>query len=606
MNNPEKKHPVRKAMGWIFGSIFLIVVIGTIFIYNNFNQLLSDALMKSFNANITSDVYELKFHNLRVNPMLGNIVVKDVEIRPREKPLNDYPYINSSFELKTRKIELINVEILTLLKESKLKLDRIRIADPALKFMISDAIPIFIPFKQVTNDSIPDQEKSKNSINAFFLKEFKLENASFHVINSAKQRDLSVKGLNISLNDLHMDQNPGKDIISYSQIKLMIGEISGSLKNEALKYINLKDFSLSVDQLKIEKSVDTITYHFDDFALGLESLDLQTSDSIFHVTLEAFNLSYKDSIIGMKNVSFKPNISDDELQKRYKFQNTQFSGTVGALEITGINFDSLIYKRTLLIDHISLDSVAAFVYKDKTKPMDMKKFPIYFGQSFAKISLPLLVKEISAKNVQLTNNERKPDGGFAKARLTRASLFAGNITNLSVDRPFVMKADAYLEDKVHFKVELDFDYQKPQFSIDAHFDKFNLPDLNSVIQVYTPASISEGTADELSFSGTAYETYATGTMTFLFHDLKVDLHLKEQAKWKNSVLAFAANEATISSNPNGPTLPPRIVQYRVDRDVNKGFINIVIKSALNGLKETIIMSKARVVWTLICGPSKNH
>jgi hypothetical protein len=591
MNNPKKKHPVRKIARWIFGSIFILLAVVAIFLYINFNRLLSEALMKSFNSSLISDVYELKFDKLNVNFLSGNIVVKDVEIHPREKPLKEYPYINSSFELKTRKIQLVNVEIRTLLRESRLKLERVQIADPALEFLISDAIPIFIPFEQANTDTIADQEKTKKTIKGFFLKEFELENASFHVINTAKQRDLSVKNLNISFSEMLLDQNPGQDIFSYSRINLSVGEISGSLKNEALKYISLKDFSFTVDQLKIQKSVDTLIHHFDDFTLGLGSLDLQTSDSIFHVTLEAFNLSYKNKSISTKNISFKPNISNDELQKRYKFQNTQFSGSVGSLEITGINFDSFINNRTLLIDNISLDSVVAFVYKDKTKPMDMEKFPIYFGQTFSKISMPLLVKEITAKNVELINNERKPDGSSAQAKLTRASLYAGNITNLSVDQPFVMKADAYLEDKAHFKAELGFDYQKPQFSIDVNFDKFNLPDLNSVIQAYTPASIESGTVDKLSFSGTAYETHASGTMTFLFQDLIVDLHLKEQAKWKNSVLAFAANEATISSNPSGPTLPPRIVQFNIDRDMNKGFINVVIKSALNGLKETIIMSK---------------
>jgi hypothetical protein len=38
-------------------------------------------------------------------------------------------------------------------------------------------------------------------------------------------------------------------------------------------------------------------------------------------------------------------------------------------------------------------------------------------------------------------------------------------------------------------------------------------------------------------------------------------------------------------------LPPRIVQFHVARDMNKGFINIILKSLLNGLKETMIMSK---------------
>ena len=46
-----------------------------------------------------------------------------------------------------------------------------------------------------------------------------------------------------------------------------------------------------------------------------------------------------------------------------------------------------------------------------------------------------------------------------------------------------------------------------------------------------------------------------------------------------------------ASNPGSTNLPPRIVQYQVERDMNKGFVNILVKSVLGGLKETMIMSK---------------
>ena len=57
--------------------------------------------MKSFDASIVSDVYELKFEELRVNIFEGSIRLFNVSLQPREKPLNPYPYINSSFRFKT-------------------------------------------------------------------------------------------------------------------------------------------------------------------------------------------------------------------------------------------------------------------------------------------------------------------------------------------------------------------------------------------------------------------------------------------------------------------------------------------------------------------------
>ena len=80
-------------------------------------------------------------------------------------------------------------------------------------------------------------------------------------------------------------------------------------------------------------------------------------------------------------------------------------------------------------------------------------------------------------------------------------------------------------------------------------------------------------------------------MKFLYHDLEVDLELQKQAKWKSAVVAFAANTALNSSNPVSIDSPARIVKFQIERDMTKGFVNVMIKSILNGLKETMIMNK---------------
>jgi hypothetical protein len=62
------------------------------------------------------------------------------------------------------------------------------------------------------------------------------------------------------------------------------------------------------------------------------------------------------------------------MQARFKYQNTQFSGTVGTLNLLGVNFDSLIYRRKIFIDEIILDKVSASIFKDKSKPADPISF----------------------------------------------------------------------------------------------------------------------------------------------------------------------------------------------------------------------------------------
>jgi hypothetical protein len=588
-SDKKKKHRVRRIILRIVGVFLILLIAGCIFLYYNLNSLLTKALIKSFNSSVASDVYELKFEKLSVNFLIGDVKVYNVELKPREKPLVNYPYINSTFKLTTQKMILKNVEIMTLIRSNKLILEKIEIAEPAVELKIEDKVPIFLPFKDSTTAKSPDKKDNKKPIHSFYLKEFDMIDASFHVTNSAKERDFSIQKLNISLRDMLMDQHPGMDVISYNKFELSIGEFRGDFRHKSSR-MSFKDFKINIDSLNLEQTRDTMIYRFTDFSTGLKKLDVQTVDSLFHLSMESFDLSYKNKFIKLSGVSYKPNVSEATLQAQHKYQNTQFSCTMGTLNLLGVNFESLLYQEKIFIDEIVLDKVSASLFKDKTKPADLSRFPGYLGQTITAIKPPLLIKKVRATNVNLVNKERNVDGSYATANVNRATLEVKNITNLSSAEVLSVKADAYIENKAHVNLSLGFSYAKPQFSFNGVIAKFNLPDLNPLIEAYTPASVKKGTVDEMVFSGTALRTSSSGTMKFLFHELDIAMELEGKAKWKSSVLEFGANTLLPSANP-ASGLPPRIVDFHVERDMHKSFVNILIKSILAGLKETVLMSK---------------
>ncbi len=584
----EEKRSVKKIILRIVAVLLLILIAAGVFLYFNLNRLLSSAINKSFNSGIISDVYELKFEKLSVNFLTGNISVRNVTLQPREKPLHNYQYINSSFRLKTDKILLGNVQISTLIRSNILKLDRIELTAPGIDFTIDDLNPIFFPFK----DSVAGDQKQrgKKPIESFVLEEFNLVDASFHVANSAKQREFNIQQINLLLKDLLIDQQPGKDIISYNHVEFSIGNLTGDMQKGGLKHVSFKDYKLTIDSLHIQHTNDTMTFRFASFSTGINALDIQTADSVFHLSMGALNLSYGDKSIKLREVSFKPNISESAIQAKYAYRHTQFSGTISSIEVTGVNFDSLIYNRKLLIDQILLDKVSASIFQDNSKPLDKNKFPPYLGQSIKAIPIPLSVKQVKVTNVNLVNREKLPNGNYGKADIQRGTVEVSRITNISPPEMLMMKVDAYMENKAHFNVNLNFSYLDPKFTFNAVIDKCDLPVLNPLVKSYTTATFTKGVLDGMAFSGNASRTNASGTMKFLYHDLDIDVALKEKAKWKSAVLAFSANTILPVANPSVDN-PARIVQYHVDRDMNKSFVNLVIKSLLSGLKETMIMSK---------------
>ena len=592
---PKRKWPVKRTIAL---SIVAVLLLAAFLVYKNFNRIIADSLTKTFEADAISDVYELKFEKLLVNPFEGSIQVSNVVLQPREKPLRNYPYINSSFVLKTNKIMLKNVAIIDLLKSHELHLERILIDNPEVELLLKGRHHILLPFKDTTATASTDTttstqagETKKKTIDNFTLKQFLLKDASFHVTNLEKQREFKIQKFNIDLLDLNISQQPGKDIMTFKQVEFLIGEFSGRMEKGPMKLISFKDYSLKIDSLKLQETLDTAIFEFHDLNTGLNGLDITTADSIYNLTLTSFNLAYRAKSLNMTGLSFKPNVDEATLQKKHKYQHQEVSGAIGSLKLIDMDFDALIASKKIFINEVVLDDVTASLFKDKTKPMDSTRMPIYLGQTIKAIPLPLLVKKVKCTKVNLINVERKPDSTYAKVNIRRGTVDVTNVTNLSTGKGLTLKADAYIEDKAHATLNVTFDYVKTQFSFDGAAEAFNLTDLNPLILAYTPAKINKGKVDKLAFSGIAQRTSASGTLTFLYHELEIDLELKEKAKWKSDILAFTANTILDSSNPNSADSPPRIVKFQVDRDMNKGFVNIIMKSMLAGLKETMIMSK---------------
>jgi hypothetical protein len=582
-----KRKSLKKVLIWI-AMILCLLVTGVVIIYINLNRLLTNALNNGFNANIISDVYTMEFKNLDVNILTGSVKVFDVKMYPREKPLHDYDNINSTFRLGAHKMILKNVNLVKLLRTNKLDLKKIELVEPGIDFSIADEKPVFFPFTQSTAQQTTTSPKK--SIESYFLEEFKMTDAYFHVMNTAKLREFDIQRINISLKEMRIDRKPGQDIISYVHFDFSIGEMTGKLENRGLRYFHFKDFNVTIDSLQVEETPDTLIYHFADVRAGIQNLDIQTADSISHLTLESFLLSYKKKSIEFTNLSFKPNISDAAMQKRFAFRKEHFAVDIGTIQVLGLDFESLMHQQQLLIDEIRLDKVSAKIYKDLTKDFPPDHRPKYLGQQFQSISMPMRIGLIKVTNVNLLNTEVKPDGGIGKANLNRATVTIENVTSMPSNKMLTIKADAYIENAAHAFLQFRFDYNKPQFSIDGQIGKFDLTSLNALTNSYAPARIKKGLVDEITFSGMVYSTRSTGTMKFLYHDLIIDMELEDKAGWKSTVLGFAANTYLNASNPSG-NLPPRVVEFEVERDPRKGFLVMVIKSVLDGVKETFVMSK---------------
>ncbi|MFN8256793.1 MAG: DUF748 domain-containing protein [Bacteroidales bacterium] len=571
---------------------FLLLILGGvgIHLYKNFNELVSQAIINEFKKNNISDVYDLSFKKLKINLLTGSIKITEVSLKPLEKPLKVYPYINSSFVLKTKEILLKDINIIKLVKEKNLELSRIEILHPEIELRVAGKKPEIFPFK----DSLKTETKATNNSmpNSYKLSEFELINASIYVKNTYKDREFKIDSFSISVNGFGLTQESNRIGVTFDKATTSIGNFSSDLKKDKIRNLNFSDTEIKLDSFNFENLPDTITYQLKNYSLAIHNFEIQTFDSVHAIAFKSLHLSYSDKLLAINDFKFKPDFKKATLLKKYRYQLPPMVAVEAEdIKFMDINLDTLLYKRKVYVDSLKLDNLKVQIFKDKMKPYDSTRIALYPGQKVKKLKLPVYIKSVEATRINIQNQELKPDGKYARVNIQNCNAEISNYTNLPSDKPLTLTGSAFIENKAFFKINLVFSYNQPKFDFTGNIRKFVLTDLNPVLKSYTPVVVNKGTIDEINFSGTAFETYSLGTMTFLYHDMDLDLKLKQANDWQNSILTFAANTYLNNSNPVKSNELPRIVNFRAERDITKGFLNIVLKSFFKGIKETLVMSK---------------
>jgi len=567
----------------------ILLLVSVVLAFWGVKSVLTSTFNNGFKNTLAAEVYELKFKKLEVNYFTGRIDILDVEMYPRETQLHHYAYINSSFRFVARKIVLQNVGIVKLLFAKKLDLDKIEIVEPDINFTIADVNLLFFPFRAIILNR--EEKDIKLAIDTYVIKDLSMIDAHFHVVNVAKLREYDIQKVNIAVKEMTIDREEGRDKIAYQHFDFSLGEFAGQLKDKDLRDIHFQDFKARMDSLQLDETSDTLIYHFSNANTSMQNLDIETADSLYHITLESFHLHYRDKTGDFTKFSFKPNISDQAMARRYDYRKEVFRAKANSFHLTDMNFDSLIYAQKLEVKEVLLDSVSGSIYKDLTKPFPPHHRPKYLAQQVLGYSIPVSIQHIKVNNANLVNTEVKPDGSIGKANIKRGTLDIENVTNLPTTEKLNIRADAFLENTAHVYLKLEFNYDKSQYSLDGKIEPFEIPSLNPFINSYAPIRVTKGMVDGITFSGMVYNTYSSGTMKCLYHDLSFDMAMKDNANLKTIIKGIVAKTVINSSNPPSPNQPPRVVLFHFDRDMRTGFILMIVRSVFDGVQETLVMSK---------------
>jgi hypothetical protein len=527
----------------LYLSLSLVAIIVVIFVLlGRYTDRVIDPYVRSLLEHTRPMGHHIEYKDIRVNLFARDIILKDVRMFP-DASLTDN---DLQFEIKVKKIRLTGFKLKEMLFNKTLIIDEFIIANPEM------SVTLPLEAKEVIEDAEKsDSLKTKSPLlTKIFLSKIILSQGSFELIRN--------KVILASSNDI--------DIVA--------------------------------EAINLEKNTkdEPIGFTYGDYTITLTNIDLYAETGLYDATLDKFSANKKNFIVTLNGLSIIPKYDKKEFAGKLDFQTDRFDLKLKELEIRHTGLYKLLENKPLEITKLLIDSLDAEIYRDKNVAFNFNKYPLFYNESFLKISIPIIIDTVLITNSRINYCE------LSEGRSTEGSIILAdfnaqcyNLTNLVEEDTavnvmrFDVQAKIMGEGPMNAKLVLPLEGRMHDIACSGSVGAMNLAPLNSFLEPSLNIKFNAGRLTRMTFDFTGNDKVSSGWMEFLYQDLDVVLLKKESSEGKG-FLSYVANTMALSNNP-APGKDLKIVSIGFERDKNKGLINYVWKTIQSGMVHTILPIK---------------
>jgi hypothetical protein len=525
----------------IIGAIILVVVFGIVFILLGvYTDRIIDPYVRSMLEQTKPMNHRIVYKKIKVNLFQKIIKISDLRIYPDSSLVKDD---NLWMDISVSTVKLTDFGIWDMLLHKKLSLGDLLLLKPDVK--------IYLPL-QPADEIIEDVTKDSTTrsraplLKSITLERMLLSGGSFQLIH----------------NDKILASSPDINFVT-EQIRLAR---------------NSKD--------------EPIGYTYGQVKIYLNDITLNSESGLYDMSLGSFTFDKSDSSVVLKGFRMIPKYDKKEFSKQVNFQVDRMDVTTGRIDIKGIGFGRLLAGKPLYISSIRIDSVDADIYRDKNVPVDLNRFPLFYNESFLKVSLPVYLDTVMITNSKLLYNELAEGKTFAGEILLGDFNLSTYALSNQVDSTIVNEMRIFIKAKImgegplNAEVVLPLEGNLRDFRCTGSVGAMKLPPLNGMLEPLLNITFKGGNLNRMTFDFKGTDDVSKGWMEFLYQDLDVVLLGKEPGKEKGFV-SFLANTMALSNNPaKGKDL--KIVEIGTERDKNKGLVGYIWRTIQSGMVHTII------------------
>lgn len=544
----------------VIGAILLLAAGALFFISQDAGNIADQILRDKFNESQLSRAYNLKYKDVEVRPLSGNLIIKELKLTPdsgiyraHDSIISDFPVL---YEVEIPKLVVKGFSPETGLNLDEIAFESISIRNPKVRMIDYLSKEKKAALKEKYAKSKPSAtDTTQPTPRHISVGSFELNDGSFEFYDHLKE--------NIVFHSSTIDINV--DSLSLRPAHLM----------EAL----------------LQKKYKTAV-------LELGGLEYEMENGFYDLQLGTFSWKLHEDLFTLSDFELIPQYDTMEFGRKFGRQTDRMDLAVKKIEIHDLNLERLLENGGIETALVRITGPDLRIFRDKNVPLDRTRYPKLPHQAVGSLDRYLKIDKIEVREAHIRYKERArvaEKAGVVPIENLYASIY--NVTNdpevIRKSGPMKWDVQGVFFHEGNLKVEVNFpaDLQQESFTFSGSMGAMDMTAFNSITVTNEHIRIEEGHIDSMEFNADADRDYSTGTMVLNYDDLKLAF-LKDEAKAGNEELGLLSSLANVvirsfnpAKNSNNQAEPAEIF---FERDKNKSIFNYMAKSMISGIKSTII------------------
>ncbi len=526
---------------------------------DDFNPLIKKKLQTLVHDG-SGGLYQVEFDSLHADIINSTLVLSNVKLIP------DTVLAAKLDSLGKRPADIFNISV------ASIAIDGINIKD------FSSGKKVNLKSINISGPSLEIFHKKNKAIN------FKKDTASIQTLYqriSTHLNRLSVERISIS----------NMYVIHHTFIN------NRKEKQSVFKKVNMRFDKILVDSLTQYDS--TRFLYAENANISVGKLRFPTADSLYFLEVDSVSINALQKDITAYSFTVIPRGDKNAFTKKLTYAKDRYNLTFKEVFFKKTDWWSIVSNEGFSAKEAFVKNGKLEVYKDWNLPpspgLKVGKYP---QQLLMKIPFPIDIDKLKVSNLDVTYEEINLNSEMrGKIMFTNISSTATNVTNdsgkIAVNPYMKIEANCMVLNDGPLHVIFGFDLSKSKqgvFTVNAQLGAINTERLNKIIEPLGLFKIKEGKINGLTFSMKANNQSSTGTVKFLYSDIKVDIYKKgndDGVQKKRGLVSFIANAFVLKKSNPGEDGIVRVENVAYTRDLmHMSFFNLILKTMLAGVLKT--------------------